>query len=585
MIIPSASTTSIFSQAPAFLTCAVAFAASAFASVTSAVASVVPTLPPFASAAFLPLPSVGTATISTHPSGSVVVTTATATTANAAVGSQTIQGPRKLPVSPIDRLSDNILARIIGLSRSVAVPVAVSIEQDREQAYYAPRHVSKRWRSVVVNSPVLWTSFALPSSYCARFLALSGSLPLDISIGHHMQRRRLTILDLSPIIGRLRSITFIQSHALRDADLQKFAWLNRPMPSLESFAIHVHAQGPEAVGRADRTFNEGGQGGLGSLTGAAPRLKELSMSRAYVPFNLHGLVRLHLSRIHFVVTSMRQLFITIVNSPALEELTFEDISLPPDQMQHLNISVVPLARLERLVIHDSGFWLTSHILARLTTSPSAHLDIRVFAPHEVGLRSIIPENVARLANVKALREARVFAMEHTFNSRTMSVHIEGHAYVSEGGGSLRVIIDCAKQTTVLYDIFANLNLLLPARLDALFLQSWENEVWQMQPSSSDLATVLYPFKHLRELTLAYCHRFLVESLILSKRQQNCPRLHRLRVLGEVGEPQVIPVARSRSIAIKFPRLQTIEIGRCWAITDDTVRRLAELVDNVTLIDE
>ncbi|KDQ13956.1 hypothetical protein BOTBODRAFT_188145 [Botryobasidium botryosum FD-172 SS1] len=119
-----------------------------------------------------------------------------------------------------------------------------------------------------------------------------------------------------------------------------------------------------------------------------------------LPFDLKDFARLSLASIELATTSMRQFFITASNSPALEELTPEDIAFPSNRLQHPSTGVISLPRMR-----SSTTW-TLIVLTRLMVSPSAHINIRVFAPHDIDLRDITPRSVARLASIKSMRHVQ-----------------------------------------------------------------------------------------------------------------------------------------------------------------------------------
>ncbi|KAI6012734.1 hypothetical protein F5J12DRAFT_891047 [Pisolithus orientalis] len=150
---------------------------------------------------------------------------------------------RRLPISPINRLPDEILLRIfeliLGAARTEDKNCCVRWKGQLAE-------VSRRWRNVILHSPCLWTTITVSSSRSTAlietYIMRSSESPLDIEIHHN---GILFAFEDKPLVQRLelvvtcaerwRSLTiFLDAHSTFRV-LQRLGHLS--LPSLTSVCI------------------------------------------------------------------------------------------------------------------------------------------------------------------------------------------------------------------------------------------------------------------------------------------------------------------------------------------------------------
>jgi hypothetical protein len=113
--------------------------------------------------------------------------------------------------------------------------------RDCDNDLVAATHVCRYWRSTLVSSPLLWTSFRLKSSpdldRTFTYLERSKSTPIDVKISSRSPKDLEIFKHLAPHITRARSLIIDGSHL----DVPAISHLLRsPVPSLQHLQIDSH---------------------------------------------------------------------------------------------------------------------------------------------------------------------------------------------------------------------------------------------------------------------------------------------------------------------------------------------------------
>ncbi|KAJ6528243.1 hypothetical protein DFH09DRAFT_935318, partial [Mycena vulgaris] len=151
-----------------------------------------------------------------------------------------------IPKSTADNLPDEVLATILKLLADLPLPLL-----DRTPpAPVAASRVNRRWRTVALGSPELWTNIRISHRsrsfpWAAVFMRRSGSYPLDISINLESYRARDKIAYDAPL-PLSKALTIVGSHIGRWRTLALRGW----RPQVEEFNKFV-AQAPVAPSRLE----------------------------------------------------------------------------------------------------------------------------------------------------------------------------------------------------------------------------------------------------------------------------------------------------------------------------------------------
>jgi hypothetical protein len=210
--------------------------------------------------------------------------------------------------------------------------------RDCDRDLVAATHVCRYWRSTLISSPLLWTSFQFKFrpdlDRTFTYLERSKSTPIDVKISSHSPKDLEVLKHLAPHIARTRSLVIDGTHL----DVHAISPLFRnPVPSLQ----HLEIDSRECPIRLPDDFlgQQASSLRFARFSGVCPTSK--------FPFSLPNLTEFELSLPQSIgPLCMSALFQFFSGSPLLQKIdidtgpgVLEDI--PPDQVISLE-SVVEL---------------------------------------------------------------------------------------------------------------------------------------------------------------------------------------------------------------------------------------------------
>ncbi|KDQ14671.1 hypothetical protein BOTBODRAFT_174531 [Botryobasidium botryosum FD-172 SS1] len=406
-------------------------------------------------------------------------------------------------------------------------------------------HVSRRWRNIALRTPIIWTMVnSLNYSLVELFIARSQSAPLHIRLEcavfytteegltpdlcRHkfiLQRGR----DSHKITRLLEKLLIPHIHRWKTLQLalvvpdnfgQLFAL---PAPLLEYF----YYNNPErsSMLSASSTHN--------LFSGHAPCLRELSLTRIYLPFatSLYsGVSGLELQAITFDL-SLQQFVRGLGDCASLSHLSLGQLQFL-DEGSPLISAPISLPNLEKITV-ALDMDVMRDILSSIVIPASSHLVIWHFEGDLGAFFSLLKDNLLNVPKIRNLQVSCEFG----------AVGLTGRA--SKGGPDLLSISISEEPTQVsLRKLFLDLaQVVPPSSIDVLNLSWISNDL--SDPSA--LSTALGSFSALTTLVLTSCSPKLLEALLVRDTSCALPRLEDLR-LGEMedeGDSVLLRVVKSR----------------------------------------
>ncbi|KDQ06591.1 hypothetical protein BOTBODRAFT_246309 [Botryobasidium botryosum FD-172 SS1] len=495
-----------------------------------------------------------------------------------------------IPPTSINSLPNETLASIFEFAAGAAwnefLPLQARVELTVSQ-------VSRRWQSVALSTPRLWTRIDGVNGHLAPlFASRSKCLPLDIellsapldkifnkrcdlSATQHSNGPAKRPVDLSHTLSPLVSHTSRwRTLQVECTHMSEFDLLLAPAPQLETLHIAVSRPEVRPLGAPRELFS-----------GQTPSLRDLSFTGFHPNLTgplFAGLKALRLAHLNYTADSLPRFLLNLAACPSLEHLGLAHLSFSSGARLDDPHSI-PLPHLRSMELRHIDESTRKCILSSIHAPPSLHLSL---VSHGNGdeLHHIFPRDFDFSVNLPNLPLVRFLAIEHSIRQRSCTVS----GKVSEDAtDSLFDALFEGESVDFMEKLFHNVGRIFPFRdVEALSLQC---DVRGYEcPLPSSLAALLRGFPSLRVLALDSYSPAYLDKLIITP--ASCPsrKLHTLRIANSnVTEEVLMELARSRtnpeSLAHEdVVRLRILELSGYHGIPQDRCQGVKRALKDLAL---
>ncbi|KDQ07820.1 hypothetical protein BOTBODRAFT_38502 [Botryobasidium botryosum FD-172 SS1] len=473
---------------------------------------------------------------------------------------------RRNHLAPIHRLPCEILSAIFGFAADACT------ERDYPKSYFplTVLGVSYLWRQIALQSPRLWARphTLLPRPLFETYIRRSKNASLDIFFAPKDRGQKR--LDLAVYMG------LVSSHAARwrsctlncVSPKRMAPHFQLPAPKLEALSLNYGDMDTARDTDLSTVL-------LNPFSGYAPRLRELSLGGVFVPFTspiYANLSTLRLARIRYTKPdAFQQLMQLLDRTPLLEVLCLDYLNFPSatntshSEEPLINLPLLRLLRMKTMQIDQQ--WVLRHILSRVATPPSCHLELSAMLDANDSLGSIIPQqsnahHLQNIANVGSL-EITCYPEMTIFEARGAKADVGGFSITTE---------DYAGHAQVLGALSCIGKAFPMPCLESLTLSWSDYEPTEVDPAVvTAFADLLVRHPSIKELQLRHCPELLIKSLVGTSSAPVCPNLHTLAVSDcrSLRDGTLESVVASRRLGHIVP-LSDISVRRCPNVSASTI---------------